>query len=199
MIETVIKNWWLLLLRGFLALVFSITVFLLRSSAESFTLREYAMQGTVVFLGILALIAGGCTAAAGIWRASSGKWWLLLLDGVLVSSAGLLLILANRFSFETITHAVVVLAATVGLVELAAAMSLRRHIRDEWFLVLAGLASLGFAVLFLVRKLEDPQAMFVWLGCYSGFSAVCLLALAFRLRSLRTSIHRMAQSTSQGK
>lgn len=199
MIETLIKNWWLLLLRGFLALVFSVTVFLMRSSAESFTLREYAMQGTVVFLGILALIAGGCTAAAGIWRASSGKWWLLLLNGVLVSSAGLLLILADRFSLWTVVRALVVLAAAVGTLELATARSLRRHLPDEWFLALAGLASLAFAVLFLVLKPEDPQAMFVWLGCYSGFSAVCLLALAFRLRSLRASIHRMAQGTSQGK
>src|SRR5215469_102180 len=163
MIETLIKNWWLLFLRGFLALLFSVTVFLMRSSAESFTLREFAMKGTVVFLGILALIAGGCTAAAGIWMASSGKWWLLLLDGIALSSAGLLLILADRFSFQTVIHAVVVLASAVGLVELGAAVSLRRHISDEWFLVLAGLASLGFAVLFLVRKVEDPQAMFLWL------------------------------------
>jgi len=199
MIETLIKNWWLLLLRGLLALLFSVMTFLMLSSADTFTLREFAMKGMVIFFGLLALIAGACTAAAGIWKAATGKWWLLLVDGVVVASAGLLLIFANRFSFWTVTQAVVVLAGAIGLIEVAAARSLRRHLPDEWFLALAGLASVGFAVLFLVLKPEEPRAMFVWLGSYSGFSALCLLALAFRLRSLRAAIHRLAQSASPGQ
>lgn len=197
MLETLIKNWWLLLLRGLLALLFSIMAFLMLSSAETFTLREFAMKGMVVFLGLLALIAGACTAAAGIWRATTGKWWLLMVDGIFLCSAGLLLILANRFSFRTATQAVVVLAAAIGIIELLTARSLRRHVPDEWFLALAGVASLGFAILFLVLKPQEPSAMFVWMGSYSGFSALCLLALSFRLRSLRAAIHRMAQSASQ--
>src|SRR5215469_5324171 len=98
MIQTLIKNWCLLLLRGLLALLFSVMAFLMQSSAETLTLREFAMKGMVVFLGLLVLIAGVCTAAAGIWRASAGKWWALLVDGVILSSAGLVLILADRFS-----------------------------------------------------------------------------------------------------
>lgn len=199
MLQTLIKNWWLLLLRSLLALLFSAMAFLMQSSADTFTLREFAMKGMVVFFGVLALIAGACTAAAGIWRATSGKWWLLLWDGIIVSSAGLLLIFANRFSFWTVTQAVVVLAAAIGIIELITARSLRRHVPDEWFLALAGVASLGFAILFLVLKPEEPRALFVWLGSYSGFSAFCLLALAFRLRSLRASIHQMAQSASQNQ
>lgn len=196
MIQTLIRNWWLLLLRGCLALVFSAMTFLMQSSAETFTLREFAMKGMVVFLGMLALIAGACTVAAGIWRASEGKWWLLMLDGIFVSSAGLLLILANRFSFWTVTQAVVVLAAATGILELATARSLRRHVPDEWFLALAGVVSLGFSLVFLLLKIEDAGRMFMWLGSYSGFGALCMLALALRLRRLRTSVHTLAQSAS---
>jgi|SRR5579864_896693 len=199
MLQTLIKNWWLLLIRGLLALLFSAMAFLMQSSADTFTLREFAMKGMVVFFGMLALVAGACTAAAGIWRATTGKWWLLLCDGTIVSSAGLLLIFANRFSFWTVTQAVVVLAAAIGIIELMTARSLRRHVPDEWFLALAGVGSLGFAILFLVLKPQEPRAVFVWLGSYSSFSAFCLLALAFRLRSLRASIQRMAQSVSQSQ
>lgn len=154
------------------------------------------MKGMVVLLGILALIAGACTVAAGVWRATEGKWWWLMLDGIFVSSAGLLLILANRFSFWTVTQAVVVLAAAIGVLELATARSLRRHVRDEWFLALAGVASLGFSLVFLLLKIEDTGRMLVWLGSYSGLGALCMLALAFRLRRLRSSIHLLAQSAS---
>ena len=197
MIQTLIKNWWLLLLRGLLALLFSVMAFLMQSSAETLTLREFAMKGMVVFLGLLVLIAGVCTAAAGIWRASAGKWWALLVDGVILSSAGLVLTFANHFSFRMVTQIIVVLAAAIGVTEVAAATSLRRHIRDEWFLALAGVASFGFALVFVLLKPHEAKPMFTWLGSYSGFSALCLLALAFRLRNLRASVHDIAKGASR--
>jgi uncharacterized membrane protein HdeD (DUF308 family) len=196
MLQTLITNWWLLGLRGLLALVFSVMTFMMRSSAETFTLREFAMKGMVIFLGMLALTAGACTVAAGIWRASTGKWWLLVADGVIVSAAGLALILATSFTLETVIYILVVLAAAIGFVELLIARGLRRHLPDEWFLGLGGAASLGFAVAFLLIKPEEAGAMFLWLGSYSGFSALCMFALAFRLRGLRASIHKIAQSVS---
>src|SRR5579872_7020140 len=138
MIQTLIKNWWLLGLRGLLALLFSVMTFTMLDSAETFTLREFAMKGMVVFLGMLALTAGICTVAAGVWRAATGKWWLLVADGAVIAAAGFVFIYANSFTFVAVAHIVVVLAAAVGLVELAAALALRRHLPDEWFLGLGG-------------------------------------------------------------
>jgi uncharacterized membrane protein HdeD (DUF308 family) len=191
MLQTLIKNWWLLALRGLFALLFSISVFLTRSSAETYTLRPFATKGVTVFLGILAVVAGACTVAAGIWRAATGKWWLLVADGALVIAAGLTLILVDGVAFTTVTQAVVVLAVAIGFLELSVARSLRRHLPDEWILALAGIGSVGFALAFLLLKTEEIGPMFIWLGAFSGFSAVCMLALAFRLRRLRTSIHRV--------
>jgi uncharacterized membrane protein HdeD (DUF308 family) len=196
MIQTLIKNWWLLGLRALLAMVFSVMAFMMQSSAEDFTLRDFALKGMVVFLGMLAVTAGVCTVAAGIWRASAGKWWLLVVDGVIVSTAGFVLILARNFSFRELMYVVVALAAAIGVVEIAAARALRRHLRDEWLLDLAGMVSVAFALAFLVIKLKAGP-MFIWLGSYSGFSAICMLALALRLRGLRVSIHNMARSVSQ--
>ncbi len=197
MIQTLIKNWWLLGLRGLLALLFSVMTFLMRSSAETLTLREFALKGMVVFLGILALTAGVCTVAAGLWRAASGKWWLLVVDGVAVSAAGVAAILASSFTFDTLMYIVVLLAAAIGFVELATARTLRRHMPDEWLLGLAGAVSVGFALAFFLIKPQEAGPMFIWLGFYSGFSAACMLALAFRLRSLRASIHKLAHSVSR--
>lgn len=198
MIQTLIENWWLLGVRGLLALLFSVMTFLMQSSAETLTLREFAMRGMVAFLGMLALTAGACTVAAAIWRASTGKWWLLALDGLVVGAVGLVLIVANRFTFRSVTYLVVLLAVVIGILELAVARALRRHLPDEWFLGLGGAASVGFALTFLLIRPEDPGLMFIWLGSYSGFSAICMLVLTFRLRRLRASIHKMAHSASPG-
>ena len=196
MIKTLINNWWLLALRGVLAAVFSAAAFLMQSSAETFTLHQFAMKGTMVFLGMLALAAGICTIAAAVWRSANGKWRLLLLDGSAVSAAGLVLMFSNTISFRVATYVLVVLAITIGGIELATARTLRRHVPDEWLLGLAGVASMGFALAFLVMGTQQAGPVFIWLGCYSGFSAVCMLGLAFRLRNLQASIHRMAHHPS---
>lgn len=194
MIQTLIKNWWLLALRGVLAAVFSVMAFLMRSSAESITLRDFATKGMVVFLGILAVAAGTCTIAAGIWGSTRSKWWLLFLDGLAVMAVGLILIVSSRITLRMVTHLLVILAVIIGVGELVTARTLRRHVSDEWFLVLAGAASIGFAVAFPWFKPEEAGRSLIWLGTYSAFNAICMLGLALRLRSLRASIHKIALS-----
>ena len=194
MIQTLIKNWWLLALRGVLAAVFSVMAFLMRSSAESITLRDFATKGMVVFLGILAVAAGTCTIAAGIWGSTRSKWWLLFLDGLAIIAVGLTLILSSSITLRMVTHLLVILAMIIGVGELATARTLRRHVSDEWFLALAGAASIGFAVAFLWVKPEAAARSLIWLGTYSAFNAICMLGLALRLRTLRTSIHKIALS-----
>jgi len=91
----------------------------------------------------------------------------------------------------------VILAIIIGVGELATARTLRRHVSDEWFLGLAGAASVGFALAFLWVKPEEAGRSLIWLGTYSAFNAICMLGLALRLRALRTSIHRITSAASQ--
>lgn len=196
MIKTLIKNWWLLALRGVLATLFSVTAFLMRSSAETFTLREFATEGMTVFLGLLALAAGLCTIAAGVWSVRDGKSWLLALDGLCVSAAGVVLVWSHQITFSAVAFVLVALAITIGVAELGTARLVRRHVPDEWFLVLAGLTSLAFGLAFLVIRPEGAGSILIWLGLYSGFSAVCMVGLALRLRNLQASIHKLATKTS---
>jgi uncharacterized membrane protein HdeD (DUF308 family) len=196
MIETLIRNWWLLFLRGVLALSLAVMAFLMLSSVESFTLREFAVRGMVVFLGILAVIAGVCTIAAGMWKAANGKWWLLFTDGIVIILAGFTLILADGLTFRTVTHTIVVLATAIGVVELGIAFSIRRHVSDEWFLALGGAGSIGFALAFLLIGAEEAGPMLIWLGSYSAFSAVCMLGLSLRLRRFRASIHQLVHEVT---
>src|SRR6516162_5208164 len=110
MIKTLIKNWWLLALRGVLAALFSVMAFMMRSSAETFTLQEFATKGMTVFFGLLALAAGVCTIAAGVWSLREGKSWLLVLDGLCVGAAGMVLVWSNHIAFSMLAFLLVALA-----------------------------------------------------------------------------------------
>ena len=202
LIQTLIKNWWLLALCGVLDAIFSVVYLVTQAPDGSLTVRKYAVHGTIVFLGKLALAAGACTIAAGIWRSAQGKSWILVLNGLALVALGLIFngIFGFRISFRAVALLLVIIAMSIGIFEWVIARALRRqrHVADEWFLGLAGAASVGFALAFLAFafgwiKLEPrPHADFLWFGSYFGFSAICMLGLALRLHSLRGAIQRMA-------
>ena len=185
MVQTAIKNWWLLALSGIFYAVTSVIYF-------SYTEHGFILKAPVIFLGKLALAAGACTIAAGIWRSAKGKCWLLMLNGLALGALGLIFngIFGFKISFRTVALLLAVMAGSIGVFELEIARTLRRlrHVADEWVFSAAGAASFGFALVFLAFvfrwiKLEpgSPAQTLLWLGSYFGFSAICMLGLVLRL------------------
>ena len=196
MIQTLVKNWWLLALCG--VLYFIVSVIYLVMQNQDGPLTFHAWKGTVVFLGQLMLVAGVCTIAAGAWRSAKGKCWLLVLNGVALGTLGLIYsgIFGFSIRFRTVALLTVSMAMSLGVLKWLTARTLRRkrHVAGEWFLGLAGAGSIGFALAFLAFvfrwiKLdpESPGESLLWLGSYFGFSAICMLGLALRLRGLSRS------------
>ncbi|HEY6272915.1 MAG TPA: DUF308 domain-containing protein [Terriglobales bacterium] len=192
MIRILIKNWWLLALRGVFALLFGMFAFSLRTMIDTWVLGAVARAGLVVIFGFLAFAAGLCTITAAMRGAGTEKSYLLLCDGIAICVGGAVILFAPRLDLIWLIYAVAVFAITVGILELLLARTLRRHVPDEWALALAGAGSFCFGVYFLAAPKTETISMLRWLGIYAGFSGVAILALAFRLHSLRTSVHGLA-------
>lgn len=200
MIQTLINNWWLLALCGILDAIIS-AIYLVMQATDG-PLTFHAWNGTVVFLGELALAAGACTIAAGIWRSAKGKSWLLVLNGLSLFALGVIYnwLTHYRISFRTIALLIILMAMSIGVLELITARTLRRQrqVTDGWFLGFAAVASVGFALTFFalgfrwIRIEPGSHLDLLWLGCYFGFSAICMLGLGLRLHSLRAVIDRTA-------
>lgn len=157
-------------------------------------LTFHSWGGTILLLGKLALAAGAVTIVAGIVRSTNGKCWLLVLNGLALGAlGGVIQFGVARFpiSFLTVALLIILMAMSMAVLELGVARTLHRQglLLDGWFLALAGVVSIGFAVLFLALgfrwiKIEPgSHTDLLWLGCYFGFSAISLLGLALRLRS----------------
>jgi uncharacterized membrane protein HdeD (DUF308 family) len=195
MIQTLIKNWWLLALCGVLDAIMSVLYLIMQDRDSPITFSAWG--GTIVLLGKLALAAGACTIAAGIWRSAKGKCWLLVLNGLALSALGLICykLARYRISFLTVALLIILMAISIGILQLVTARTLRRqrHVADAWFLGLAALTSVGFALAFLALGFRwiniEPGSHpdLLWLGFYFGFSAICMLGLALRLHSLGPS------------
>jgi hypothetical protein len=191
MIRTLIKNWWLLALCGILDAIISVIYLIMYDTGPAdgpLTFHAW----TVVSSIRLALAAGACTIAAGIWRSAEGKSWLLILNGLALSGYGLVpLVWRGPLSFDIFALLIVVMAMTMGILALAVARTLRHHLADEVLFGLAGVSSVGFALAFLalvnrwiqLERRPFHPSVFLWLCCFFGFSASCMLGLALRLHS----------------
>ncbi|HLW54507.1 MAG TPA: DUF308 domain-containing protein [Candidatus Angelobacter sp.] len=196
MIRLLIRNWWLLALRGILALIFAGLALALQPLSRSFVLRPIIHAGVVVVFGLLAIAAGVCTIVAATRGAGGDRFHLLLWDGIAICAAGLVVLFVSWLDLALLVNLVAAWALVVGILEFLAAMRLRRHVSDEWSLALAGTASFLFGAYFLYARPEAETSIFHWLGLYAVFSGLTVLILAFRLRSLGKVSHHLAQSGS---
>jgi uncharacterized membrane protein HdeD (DUF308 family) len=204
MTQSLVKGWWLLALCGVLDALFAVQIVLMGSRDGSPILRSFIhSRDAISQLGLLALAAGVCTIAASVWNSRKDNSWLLVLNGLACSSLGILVTLgANRpITFRTIAIVTVIMAISIGLYELATARRLRGHRTDEWLLGVAGVVSVGFAVVFIGfvlhwMKLDpSPSAQtFNWLGSYFGFTAICMVGLALRLNGFDRMSSRSLQT-----
>jgi len=183
------ERWSLLLLSGLFYATFSFMILCIWSPDGLTALRTFAnSRSSIEQLGLVALAAGVCTVAAGIWNARKANSWLLMLNGLGCSALGILVSLGSSrpITFRSLAMVIAVMAVSIGVYELVIAQTLRGHRVDEWLLAGAGVVSLGFAWVFLgfvfgwVRLAPGPSSpqTFHWLGSYFGFSAICMLGLA---------------------
>ncbi|MFZ0589335.1 MAG: hypothetical protein WAM39_02515 [Bryobacteraceae bacterium] len=184
MIQTLIKNWWLLALCGVLDAIISIVYF------------DHAGHGfhsskDILFLGRVSVAAGICAIAAAMWRSDKGKCWLLALNGLALGALGLIFngIAGSRISFRTVALLILLMAISIGLLEMLTARTMRHRRQgvDGWFLGSAGAASVCFVVPFFalgfgwIRIQPGSFLDLLWLGSFFAFSAICMMALALRL------------------
>jgi uncharacterized membrane protein HdeD (DUF308 family) len=117
------------------------------------------------------------------WR----DWVPSLLGGLLGIAAAVITVLLPVVTVVVLTILAAILFIGVGVAEIVLAVRLRKVIRGEVFMALAGLAGVIAGVLFLIWPLSGALAITILLGAYALVSGVLLLAAAWRLRRVARS------------
>ena len=174
-VDTLVHNWWVVLLRGIAGILFGILTFV----------------APAISLGALVLLFGAYSFADGILaiisairsRGESERWWIVLLQGLAGVGAGLVTVLWPGITALALLVMVATWALITGGLEIAAAIRLRKVITGEWLLVLSGIASITLGVLLALFPGPGALVLVIWIGAYAFVSGVLLVALALRLRS----------------
>jgi len=195
MIRLMIQNWWLLFLRGVLAIAFAVFIYVFMPFLPAPFLRQFAFAGLAVIFASFACATGVLTMAAAVRRAGSGgSSWLLLADGIAITIGGLVFLLSPELTLMHVIQLIAVVALVAGILELIAGIHLRRHVTDEWMLISGGAISLAFATCLLLTRILSIEAALTWISIYALANGLAIIGLALRLRSLKNSIHELAES-----
>jgi len=176
MLDLLTRNWWMLVLRGVAALLFGILAFA----------RPGITLGALVLLfGTYALIDGILSLIAAFSRRGDAPWWALLLEGLAGLAAAGAAFFAPGLTAVALLYLIACWAIVTGIMEIIAAIALRKQLTGEFFLVLSGVASILFGILLVARPGSGALAV-VWLiGGYAIAFGFLLLVLGLRLRGLR--------------
>ena len=193
MIRMLIKNWWLLFLRGIFAIAFAIFIFAFLPFVPAPLLRQFAFAGLAAIFALFAFASGVLTMIAAVRGAGQGSSsWLMLADGIAATAGGLIILLSPGLTLTLLIQIIGLTVLVVGMIELLAGIHLRRHLTDEWLLITGGATSIVFAACLLLTRVGTVPAALTWIAIYAFANGLALLGLALRLRSLRNSIHTLA-------
>lgn len=184
MLAVYTRSWWSLVLRGIAAILFGIL---------AFVWPAITLTALVFLWGAYALVDGVFAIAAGVKTyGENRRWWVLLLEGVLSVIAGVVAFVIPGITALVLLMLIAAWAIVTGVFEIAAAIQLRKEIKGEWLLALAGIASILFGVVLFINPGPGAIAL-VWLiGAYAIVFGILLIALGFRLRSMVSSGDRVS-------
>jgi uncharacterized membrane protein HdeD (DUF308 family) len=175
LVGTLAHNWWVLLLRGIVAILFGVL---------TFAQPGISLVTLVLLFGSFAFVDGVLQSWTAVThRHDRDNWGMLLVGGLVGIGVGVLTWMTPGMTALALVFYIAIWAIATGVVEIVAAIRLRKEIHNEWMLVLAGLASMAFGVALIARPGIGALAVLWLIGSFAIVFGVVLIALSLRMRS----------------
>lgn len=177
MIELMCRQWWVVALRGAIAVVFGLM---------AIAWPGITVLALVVLWGIYAVVDGitGIAMAFSARRVPDPQRWLYGLLGLAGLVAGVIAILWPEITALVLLVIIATWAVIAGVVQLIAAFRLRKEITGEWFLALTGAVCIVLGVLLFTQPTTGAIALVVAIATFALVWGVSLILLGFRLRKV---------------
>ena len=175
------RNWWVLLIRGVLAVLFGIL---------AFAMPGLTLVTLVLLYGAYAL-ADGLTA---LWVGGSSRTWFLVFGGILGVVVGIYTFIYPSITAIVLLYLIAAWAIVRGICEIITAIQLRNEISHEWALIIGGIISIIFGVVLVANPAAGALAVVWIIGAYALIFGLMMIVLAFRLRGLPQRLERSYQT-----
>jgi len=173
LIDDLARHWWVIALRGVAAVLFGVLAFVwpgITLAVLVLLFGAYALVDGV--LGIVVAVRGGTEH-----RLAMG------LEGVVGVLAGLAAFVYPGLTALVLLYIIAFWAILTGVLEVVAAVRLRRAITNEWGLIIGGVLSVLFGIVLIAAPGAGALAVVFLIGAYAVLFGVALLILSWGLRS----------------
>jgi uncharacterized membrane protein HdeD (DUF308 family) len=177
MLETLARYWWAVAVRGVAAVLFGLMAIIWPA---------ITVTVLVLLFGAYALVDGVLALATAIFggRSAGGRRLWLALEGVAGVLTGVITFVWPGITTLALLWLIAAWVLVTGVLEIVAAVRLRREMEGEWLLALSGVLSVVFGILLIVWPTAGAVTV-VWLiGIYAVVFGVAVIALSLRLRKI---------------
>jgi uncharacterized membrane protein HdeD (DUF308 family) len=176
-LELMSRRWQLVVARGVFAILFGVL---------AIAWPEITVLALALLWGAYMIIDGVASIAMSMGSGSDRAYPIVL--GVLGVVAGLLSFVWPQITVIVLLVLIAAWAIVAGVVQIAAAIRLRKVIRNEWFLAIAGAVTLVLGLLLIVQPAEGAIALLVAIAMFAIAWGLVLIVLGLRLRQLRARV-----------
>jgi uncharacterized membrane protein HdeD (DUF308 family) len=179
---------WVFVLRGVLAILFGILAFLWPGPT---------ILTLVLFFGSYVLVDGVAAVVADISSyGSNERWWAMLMVGLAGILIGLVTLFSPRTTAIILMYYIAAWAVLIGVVQIMAAIQMRRVIIGERALIVSGILSLIFGLLIVVFPGAGALSILWIVAVYAIIFGVMLIVVGFRIRgfSQESQMRRAART-----
>ena len=176
MFETLFKYWWQPVVRGIVAIVFGVL---------AFAMPLVTLATLVLFIGAYLFVNGIFLAISAIGsRKEKEDWWLFLIEGLMSIGVGVVTYLVPGITAFALVIYIAAWALATGVLEIVAAIRLRKVMRHEVLLALAGVASIVFAVLLMWNPAVGALSLLWLIGAYAIVFGALLTILGIEVHHM---------------
>ena len=171
------KNWWMVLLRGALAIVFGVLVF---------TQTDLDLSSVILAFGTFVFIEGGLTTVSALRvREQDNDWWILLIEGLSAMLMAVLTFMNPLVTAVVLLFYIATWAVVMGVLRIISAIRLRQRRVDESWMLIGGGVSVAFGLLTLGYPGPGALALLSYIGAWAFITGFALVLVSVRLKGMR--------------
>lgn len=168
-----VRNWWVIALRGVLGILFGLIAFFWPG---------VTMLSLVIVFAAYAIVDGIFAIIAAVRAARHHERWILfVLEGLVGIAAGALAFSLPGLTVFVFVYLVAAWAVLTGGFMLSAAFFLHPT-HGRWWFGLGGIASIAYGLLLALMPLLGALVLTWWIGAYALVFGIAMILAAFRLR-----------------
>jgi uncharacterized membrane protein HdeD (DUF308 family) len=180
MVHALARNWWALLIRGIAAVIFGILALIWPGATW---VAIGILFGAYAFIdGVFAIVSTVRAAEA------HERWWPFLIEGIIGLVIAGITFYDVGITILALYFTIAVWALLTGILEIVAAIQLRKVIQNEVWLIIGGILSILFAVLMWWHPIAGAVAIAWIIGIYAIVFGIMMIGFSLRLRSHATEV-----------